>query len=112
VSSGDPRPPRGRHPDLLEAIPARFRTPGFAEGDEIEKQLVIERQRSVSLRPAALKHYGCHCQFPECEVTEQYKLDVHHLNPISNGTRVTRIEDVTVLCKNHHAEAHHLLKSS
>ena len=103
--------PRGRRPDLLEAIPARFRTPGFAEGDEIEKELVAERLRSVSLRPAALKHYGSRCQFPGCEVAEQYKLDVHHLNPISHGARVTRIEDVTVLCKNHHAEAHYLTKT-
>lgn len=103
--------PRGRRPDLLEAIPVRFRTPGFAEGDEIEKELVKERQRSVSLRPAALKYYGRRCQYPGCEVVEDYKLDVHHLNPIRQGARITRIEDVTVLCKNHHAEAHYLLEA-
>lgn len=104
--------PRGRRPELMEAIPSRFRTPGFAEGDQIEKELIKERQRSVPLRRAALKHYGRQCQFTDCDVTEDYKLDVHHLNPISSGARITRIEDVTVLCKNHHAEAHHLMKKA
>ena len=34
------------------------------------------------------------------------QLDVHHLDPIAEGQRRTKIEDVVVLCANCHRLAH------
>jgi 5-methylcytosine-specific restriction protein A len=36
------------------------------------------------------------------------QLDVHHLDPIAEGQRRTRLEDVVVLCANCHRLAHSL----
>jgi predicted HNH restriction endonuclease len=47
-----------------------------------------------------------------CQVAQQHLLDVHHLDPLAEGERKTKLTEVTVLCKNHHAEAHHQMRQA
>lgn len=81
----------------------------FHEGQRAE--LVLSKaERDPGLRKAALKHYGIKCRWEGCGVVQLHLLDVHHLDPVSEGERRTKLTDVTVLCKNHHAEAHHQMQ--
>lgn len=81
----------------------------FEEGAR-EELVLSKAERDPGMRKAALKHYSSKCQHPECEVTQAHLLDVHHLDPISEGLRRTTLEDVTVLCANHHRQAHFEMK--
>lgn len=45
------------------------------------------------------------------ELSVNDRLDVHHLDPVSEGVRRTTLKDVTVLCANHHRQAHFEMKS-
>ena len=91
-------------------VPARFldqwgaaRT--FAEGGRTEIVL-SKNERDPAVRRAALRHYGAKCM--ACPFTPRVdsQLDVHHLDPIAEGERKTRLEDVVVLCANCHRLAH------
>ena len=100
--------PRCNRPELLAAIPARFNVRGFDEG--LRGNVVLSKaERETALRKAALKYHGAKCR--DCEETALHRLDVHHLDPIAEGQRMSTVEDVVVLCKNHHADAHLLLKN-
>lgn len=83
----------------------------FHEGQRAE--LVLSRvERDPALRKAALKHHGSKCQWEGCAIAQLHLLDVHHRDPVSEGERKTTLKDVTVLCKNHHAEAHHRMRQA
>lgn len=104
--------PRCRRPELMEAIPSRFKGALISamEG-EVEAALRNERERHRPFRTLALKHYGCQCMWHEgCDVKAPYLLDVHHRDPVSEGVRRTALQDLMVLCKNHHAEAHQQMR--
>jgi Rad3-related DNA helicase len=81
----------------------------FEEGAR-QELLLSKAERNPGLRKAALKHYGSKCQHPACEVGQAHLLDVHHLDPVSEGVRRTTLNDVTVLCANHHRQAHFEMK--
>lgn len=81
----------------------------FDEGAR-QELLLSKAERNPGLRKAALKHYGSKCQHPACEVGQAHLLDVHHLDPVSEGVRRTTLNDVTVLCANHHRQAHFEMK--
>jgi Rad3-related DNA helicase len=83
----------------------------FEEGAR-EEMVYSKAERDAGLRKAALKRYGNACQHPGCEVTSPHLLDVHHLDPIAEGVRRTTLDDVTVLCANHHRQAHYELRNS
>ncbi len=101
--------PRCNRPELLAAIPARFRVQSFSEGQRVE--LVLSKaERDPMLRKAALKVHGAVCA--DCGDTALHHLDVHHLNPVSEGQRKTTIKDVVVVCKNCHADRHHAMRSN
>ncbi|MBC7618772.1 MAG: DEAD/DEAH box helicase [Candidatus Saccharibacteria bacterium] len=105
--------PRSGRDELREAIPARFKVSWefFEEGSLVVRtHLVEEKTRSAALRSAALKYHGCKCAHENCTVTAIHLLDVHHIKPIALGARKTTMDDVVVLCKNHHAEAHHQMR--
>lgn len=105
--------PRSGRDELREAIPARFKVDweSFEEGSLVVRtHLAEEKLRSAALRNAALKHHGAQCSHDGCQVTAAHLLDVHHLIPISHGERRTALTDVVVLCKNHHADAHHQMR--
>lgn len=102
--------PRGNRPELRDAIPSWFGITGFVEGQR-DDVILSALERNPQVRKAALKHYGAKCQHEGCSVDKEHLLDVHHLNPVAGGgERLTRIEDVIVLCANHHREAHHLMR--
>jgi Rad3-related DNA helicase len=103
--------PRSSRDALRQAIPARFRVDWhlFEEGAQV-LQVHFGRERNESLRRAALKHHGAKCMEPGCSEIVLHRLDVHHLRPIAEGERRTTMEEVVVLCKNHHADAHHRLR--
>lgn len=106
--------PRCRRPELMAAVPARFRDilVSAIEG-EIETALRNERERNRSFRILALKHYGCQCMWHAgCSVKSEHLLDVHHRDPVSEGVRRTTLQDLMILCKNHHAETHHQMRLS
>lgn len=103
--------PRSGRDALIQAIPMRFRIDRqfFDEGERL-LQTHYTRERNEALRSAALKHLGQLCKIPGCGITATHLLEVHHTRPIAQGERRTTLEEVVVLCKNHHAEAHHQLK--
>lgn len=103
--------PRSSRDALRAAIPSRFVVDwqGFEEGAQ-DLQAHLRRERNASLRAAALRHHGARCMAPGCTETAPHRLDVHHARPIAEGERRTTLADVVVLCKNHHADAHHRLR--
>lgn len=105
--------PRSGRDELRQAIPARFRVDwqAFDEGSPALR-IHMAGERHTALRNTALRALGARCSHPGCEVTALHQLDVHHLQPIAQGQRSTRLADVVVLCKNHHAEAHHRMRQA
>ncbi len=83
----------------------------FEEGARTQVEL-SKAERDPALRKAALKHYTTKCQYPQCEVSQSHLLDVHHLDPVSEGVRRTTVKDVTVLCANHHRQAHFEMRAA
>ena len=90
-------------------IPDRFATNWiertFLEGARVEVTLSTS-ERHPLLRKAALKHYGSKCMVCCFTPRVDSQLDVHHLDPIAEGVRKTRLEDLAVLCANCHRLAH------
>lgn len=105
--------PRCSRPELREAIPSRFRVAweSFEEGER-QDALVNEAKRYASLRPRALKHYGARCSWPGCQETNPAWLEVHHKDPVSEGVRRTTMDDLAVLCANHHRETHWAMREA
>lgn len=105
--------PRSGREELREAIPTRFRVnwQSFDEGSP-RMRVHLQGERHPALRNVALKALGAKCSHPGCEVTALHLLDVHHLKPVAEGQRKTRLCDIAVLCKNHHAEAHHRMRQA
>lgn len=103
--------PRSSRDSLRSAIPARFAVDwtGFEEGAQV-LQAHFRRERDAALRQAALRRHGARCMAEGCEVNAPHLLDVHHTRPLAEGERRTTLDEVVVLCKNHHADAHHRLR--
>ena len=77
----------------------------YLEGGK--KELVMSKaERDPAVRRAALNHYGRKCMACGFVPKVDSQLDVHHRDPIAEGQRRTRIEDVMVLCANCHRLAH------
>lgn len=100
-----------RAESLSGFVPERFsaawigRT--YLEGAR-EVVVLSKAERDPAVRRAALKHYGEKCMNLECQnvVKHVSQLDVHHRDPIAEGQRRTRIEDVMVLCAMCHRLIH------
>ena len=75
------------------------------EGARIEVVL-SKAERDPSLRKGALARYGLHCQACGLIPKVAAQSEVHHLDPISEGVRRTKIEDLCPLCRNCHSLAH------
>ena len=105
--------PRSSRMALRPAIPERFHVDwgGFEEGAEVLRTH-LQRERNAQLCSAALKHHGNQCMHKACTVTALHLLEVHHTRPISEGERRTTLDEVQILCKNHHAQAHHELRQA
>ena len=90
-------------------IPDRFATNWiertFLEGARTEITL-SKAERDPSVRRAALKHYGLKCMACGFTPRVESQLEVHHLDPIAEGERKTKLADLAVLCANCHRLAH------
>jgi 5-methylcytosine-specific restriction protein A len=92
-----------RYKKLGQFLPERFKE-SWVEGGRNEVVL-SKAERDPAVRKAALKHYGCRCY--ACGLADQpHLIQVHHLDPIAEGERRTKIEDVIPLCLNCHAQSH------
>lgn len=90
-------------------VPERFSAAWFGRTylEGARKEVVLSKaERDPAVRRAALQHYGRKCM--ECGFVPvvDSQLDVHHRDPIAEGQRRTKIEDVMVLCANCHRLAH------
>jgi Rad3-related DNA helicase len=106
--------PRSGRPELREAIPARFSVDWDDAVSALEgtpEWVAHFKRERTSLRNMALRHHGHRCQWPDCDVTALHLLDVHHAVPLAHGARTTTLDDLQVLCKNHHAEAHFRMRA-
>jgi len=84
---------------------SRPRDAGAVEGTRGEVTL-SKAERDPSLRKLAIRHYGLHCQACGLVPKAAAIIEVHHLDPISEGVRRTRLEDLRPVCRNCHALAH------
>lgn len=99
-------------------VPQRFKKAwvsnlsGSVEGERLEV-VVSKAERDPALRNAALRKYGAKCMGKDCtfEIKHSSQLEVHHLDPIAEGVRKTKLNDLVVLCANCHRLAHHLLRN-
>ena len=87
-------------------LPERFEA-SWVEGARSETRL-SKAERDPLIRKAALRHYGLQCRTCGMKVPEAHALviEIHHLDPIAEGERRTKLEDVVPLCRNCHALAH------
>lgn len=90
-------------------VPERF-TSAWIERTYLEggkREVVLSKnERDPAVRRRALSHYGRKCMACDFLPKADSQLDVHHLDPIAEGVRRTKIEDVVVLCANCHRLAH------
>ncbi len=130
-SDGTPLKPRGQWPasicylprDVLPRVPVADiddELAGFLEGQP-RTRMVNHRRRERSLRDAKIREAirltgAVRCEVDACgfdflatygEVGREYG-QVHHLKPLASndGTVVTRLEDLAILCANCHAIVH------
>ena len=99
-----------RFENISSFVPTRFRDQwqkkGFVEGQRVEVTL-SKAERDPAVRRKALQHFGRKCMVCAFSPRVDSQLDVHHLFPLSDGgERVTKIDDVAVLCANCHRLAH------
>ena len=68
--------------------------------------------RNGKLRKKCLEKYGYKCGICGLDPTEKYGIrfrniiQVHHLNPVANGVRVTTLDDLIAVCPNCHYMIH------
>jgi len=86
----------------------------FAEGELIQKECT-RRTRNPGLVDARLRidRWKCQsCGFPPVSikhlVTDETLLDVHHVDPLADGKRETKLDDLVTLCPNCHRLIHTL----
>ena len=94
----------GDDAELGAFVPERF-DDSWQDG-QIEQSLKNERVRYRLFRSKVLEHYGAQCCAYGLKPISPSILDVHHLDPISEGERRTKIEDLIPLCANCHRTAH------
>ncbi len=97
-----------RHPTIKGFIPTRFNEAWqhrMVEG--ARRELVMSAiERSPYYRKAALAKYGCFCHACNFTPKVESQIHVHHIRPLHEGERETKIEDLIPLCANCHALAH------
>lgn len=98
-----------RYRNIEAFVPMRFRASwqgkGFLEGGRREVTL-SEIERHPAIRKQALRYYGLKCMACGFVPKVSSQLDVHHMNPLAGGERISKITEVAVLCANCHRLAH------
>jgi Rad3-related DNA helicase len=85
-------------------LPKRF-TEAWLEGER-STVILSQTERSRAYRQKVLEHYGAKCLACQFEPRVVTQIQVHHLDPISEGVRETMMEDLVPLCANCHILAH------
>ena len=93
-----------RYSQLGNFLPTRFQA-SWKEGAKTTYELT-KSERSPSVRREALKFYEPKCYCCEREPKIPSMIEIHHLDPIAEGERETKVEDVIPLCRNCHNGAH------
>ena len=93
-----------RYSQLGNFLPARF-TKSWKEGAKKEVTL-SKAERSTEIRREAFKYYEKKCYCCDKKPKFESMLQIHHLDPIAEGERQTKIEDVIPLCATCHIAAH------
>ena len=95
-----------RYRSLGRFLPERFGN-SWVEGARAGVSL-SKAERDPAVRRAALRHYGLQCRACDMKVQQSHgaMIEIHHLDPIAEGERRTKLEDVVPLCRNCHALAH------
>lgn len=93
-----------RYSQLGNFLPTRFKA-SWKEGAKKTYELT-KFERDPSLRREALKFYEFKCYCCDKRPKIQSMIEIHHLNPIAQGERETKVEDVLPLCRNCHSAAH------
>jgi predicted HNH restriction endonuclease len=100
----------GRAEKLSGFVPERFSSAWSLRKTYLEgakKELILSKsERDPAVRRAALNHYGRICMACCFVPRVDAQLDVHHLDPIADGVRITKLEDVAVFCANCHRLAY------
>jgi len=100
----------GRAEKLTGFVPERFSAAWSSRKTYLEgakKELILSKsERDPAVRRAALNHYGRKCMACSFVPRVDAQLDVHHLDPITEGVRRTKLDDVVVFCANCHRLAH------
>ena len=99
-----------RYKQLGRFLPERFQSElgrSWEEGGRRDMHL-SKSERDPAIRKAALRHYGLQCRACGLKVPLAHApvIEIHHLDPIAEGKRRTKLEDVVPLCRNCHAVAH------
>ena len=98
----------GRHAQIAGFLPPRFKdrlTETWAEGGRRRIEL-SKVERDPRVRRYVLNHHGVKCLACEDPKLIEPQIEVHHLNPIAEGERRTKLEEVVPLCANCHRRAH------
>jgi hypothetical protein len=81
--------------------------------DPVRREILIEAfERKVSWAKLARRLYGFDCMIPGCDFEiikeggERY-IEVHHVEPMFEGGSPNDKRNLSVLCPNHHREAHY-----
>jgi len=93
-----------RYQRLGAFVPERF-SDSWLEG-QTELVLRSERSRNRIYRKKVLEIYGLTCPVCGNKASSSAVVDVHHLYPLKEGKRKTKIEDLIALCPTCHREAH------
>ena len=93
-----------RYKKLGQFLPERFKE-SWIEGAR-DDFVLSKNERDPAIRRSALKHYGSKCYACDWVPPHTSIIDIHHLDPIAEGERLTKLEDVIPLCANCHRRAH------
>jgi len=84
----------------------------FKEGERYISEITRRKRERVLVRHRLeMDNYKCqHCGFPKFTNSEMslkaVLVEIHHINPIQDGERETKIEDLISLCPNCHKLIH------
>ena len=98
----------GWHAQIAGFLPPRFKdrlTESWAEGGRSENT-TSKFERDWRVCRYVLNHYGVKCLACEDPKLIERPIEVHHPNPIAEGERRTKLEEVIPLCANCHRRTH------
>ena len=90
---------------VLDRFKPQWQAKSYSEGQTLQVTL-SKNERSSYLRKLALKKYRLECYACGLVPKTANQIDIHLLDPISEGERETTIDDLIPLCASCHRLAH------